>query len=78
MAAGTTAPTAIVWVGMTNESTHLGDAQGEWYYCFKHKTVETRDECHQMDRMGPYPTREDAENWRERVAARNKAWDEDE
>jgi len=28
--------------------------------------------------MGPYPTREDAENWRERVAARNEAWDEDE
>jgi hypothetical protein len=38
----------------------------------------TRDECHQMDRMGPYPTREDAENWRERVAARNEAWDKDE
>ncbi len=57
----------------------LGDARGEWYYCFKHKKVETLDDCHEMDRMGPYPTSQDAENWRERVAARNEAWgDEDE
>ena len=62
---------------MTDESTRLGDAKGDWYYCFKHKRVESRDECNQMDRMGPYPTREDAENWRQRVAERNKAWDED-
>jgi hypothetical protein len=60
---------------MTSEPTPLGDAHGEWYYCFKHKKVETRDECTEMDRMGPYPTREDAANWRERVAARNEAWD---
>lgn len=64
-------------MGMTDESNRLGDAKGDWYYCFKHKKVETRDECNQMDRMGPYPTREDAENWRERVAERNRAWDDD-
>ena len=68
---------AIAWVGMTDESTHLGDAQGEWYYCFKHKKVETCDECHKMDRMGPYSTVADVENWRERVAARNKAWEDE-
>jgi hypothetical protein len=28
--------------------------------------------------MGPYSTVADAENWRERVAARNKAWDDEE
>jgi hypothetical protein len=63
---------------MTEDSKRLGDAHGNWYYCFKHKKVETRDECNQMDRMGPYPTREDAENWRQQVAARNAAWDDDE
>ncbi len=63
---------------MTNDSMDLGDAQGQWYYCFKHKTVERHDECHQMDRMGPYPTREDAVNWRERVVARNEAWEDQE
>ncbi|MDR3649728.1 MAG: hypothetical protein P4L20_11595, partial [Acidimicrobiales bacterium] len=66
------------WVGMTDDSMRLGDAQGEWYYCFKHKKVERRDECRQMDRMGPYPTRDDAENWRERVVARNDAWEDEE
>jgi len=75
---GTAVPTALVWVDMTDESMHLGDAQGEWYYCFKHKKVEMRDECHELDRMGPYPTREDAEHWRARVAARNAAWEDEE
>ncbi|HVX22328.1 MAG TPA: hypothetical protein VHB02_13335 [Acidimicrobiales bacterium] len=60
---------------MTDESTHLGDARGEWYYCFKHQKVETRDECRRRDRMGPYPTREDAEHWRERVRERNEEAD---
>jgi len=63
---------------MKNEPTHFGDATGEWYYCFKHETVETHDECDHVDRMGPYPSREDAENWQELVAERNKAWEEEE
>ncbi len=64
---------------MTEDSKYLGDAQGDWYYCFKHKRVETRDSgCPPSDCIGPYPSREDAENWRERVVARNRAWDEDE
>jgi hypothetical protein len=62
---------------MSKESKRLGDATGEWYYCFKHQKVERRDDCNQMDRMGPYPTREDAENWRQRVAERNAAWGDD-
>ncbi len=51
--------------------------RGEWYYCFKHQKVERRDECPQRDRMGPYATPQDAENWAQRVAARNEAWQED-
>ncbi len=62
---------------MTDRPTSLGDASGEWYYCFKHAKVETRDECRQRDRMGPYPTREAAANWRERVTERNEAWEEE-
>jgi hypothetical protein len=62
---------------MAKDSQPLGDAKGDWYYCFKHNKVETRGECRQMDRMGPYPTREDAEHWRDRVAARNQAWGDD-
>ena len=62
---------------MTYQDEHLGDAQGEWYYCFKHQTVEHRDDCHEMDRMGPYPTPEDARDWRARVEERNREWDEE-
>jgi hypothetical protein len=28
--------------------------------------------------MGPYLTQEEAENWRERVAARNEKWENEE
>jgi hypothetical protein len=62
---------------MAKDSESLGDAKGEWYYCFKHKKVEKVGDCRQMDRMGPYPTKEDAEHWRDRVAARNQAWGDD-
>jgi len=63
---------------MSDPSASLGDPTGQWYYCFKHKKVETHDECHQRDRMSPYATREDAENWRERVVERNAEWDRQE
>ncbi len=63
---------------MTEESRRLGDARGEWYYCFKHDKVERREDCMQGDRMGPYPTAEDASNWRKRVDERNEEWGDDE
>jgi hypothetical protein len=62
---------------MSERSKRLGDATGDWYYCFKHGKVERRGECRQMDRMGPYQTAEDAEHWRDRVAARNREWGDD-
>jgi hypothetical protein len=63
---------------MNEKSKKLGDARGKWYYCFAHHKVETPNECDHMDRMGPYETPEDAMNWRERVSAGNKEWEEDE
>jgi hypothetical protein len=68
----------LIWIDVNSETKPLGDARGDWYYCFKHQKVEIRDECRRRDRMGPYPTAEDAANWRQRVAARNEAWEEDE
>lgn len=62
---------------MTDDPRPPGDARGEWYYCSKHDRAETLDECNQLDRMGPYPTRDDAEHWRELVARRNKSWDDE-
>lgn len=49
-----------------------------WYWCQKHGRVEAeREKCGSLDRLGPYPTREAAENWRETAAARNERWEEE-
>jgi hypothetical protein len=48
-----------------------------FYYCLKHSAVEEKDGCPASDRLGPYPTREDAEHALEKVAERNEAWDND-
>lgn len=48
---------------------------GRWYWCFKHSDVEGQAGCPAKDRMGPYASPEEAQNWRERVQARNETWD---
>lgn len=49
----------------------------EWYYCVDHGTVEPRLGCRVTERLGPYPTREQAANALATVERRNEAWDED-
>lgn len=47
-----------------------------WYWCQRHGRAEPEGEaCRALDRLGPYPTREAAENWRERAEARNEDWE---
>ncbi|HUG86215.1 MAG TPA: hypothetical protein VMM13_16745 [Euzebya sp.] len=49
-----------------------------WFWCQKHERVEAEGErCGALDRLGPYATREAAENWRETAAARNESWEEE-
>lgn len=48
-----------------------------WYYCLKHKAVEGKDGCRAKDRLGPYDTREEAEQALAIAAERTKEWDED-
>ncbi|CAA9393585.1 MAG: hypothetical protein AVDCRST_MAG75-1706 [uncultured Propionibacteriaceae bacterium] len=53
-------------------------ADGQWWYCILHKTVEPDDAtCKAVDRLGPYASRDDASHALERVAQRNDAWDND-
>ena len=54
-----------------------------WYYCLKHRTVETEGECKATDRLGPYPSPEAAagalESFKERenqLEAEDRAWAE--
>jgi len=48
-----------------------------FYYCLNHHAVEEKVGCRAADRLGPYPTREEAERALEKVKERNEAWDND-
>jgi len=48
----------------------------KFWYCVKHHAVEGADGCPPIDRLGPYPSREEAERALEKVAERNAAWEE--
>jgi hypothetical protein len=50
---------------------------GEWFYCLKHAKVEEGPDCPAKNRMGPYPTREQAEHAMRTAAERNLVWEND-
>ena len=47
----------------------------EFWYCLKHKQVEPQEGCAWADRLGPYPTEDEAARALEKVAERNAKWD---
>ena len=58
-------------------------ADGPWFWCMKHNTVEPKAGCAERHRLGPYETREEAERALQSVAERearlsaeDQAWDE--
>ena len=56
----------------------MSAGEGKWYWCLKHERVEEAEEaCRAEDRMGPYPSREAATHWKEKVDERNEKWDEE-
>jgi hypothetical protein len=54
----------------------MSDDQKYWF-CLKHHAVEEPDGCDNKDRLGPYPTSEEASRALEKVAERNREWDSD-
>jgi hypothetical protein len=52
----------------------MNDTQ-HWWYCLRHHTVEPDDGCPAKDRLGPFPTREQAAHALDKVAERNQQWD---
>ena len=50
---------------------------GHFWFCLKHHEVEPDAGCGPADRLGPYPTREEAEHALEKVQERNEEWDND-
>lgn len=52
-------------------------ADEEWYWCQRHQRAEPAAQaCRALDRLGPYASRQAAENWRETAEARNETWEE--
>ncbi len=52
-------------------------AEGQWYWCLKHRKVEPYGACKAEDRLGPYATPDEAAGALDQVKARNEAWDHD-
>lgn len=51
---------------------------GHFWFCLTHHRVEeSGSACGPADLLGPYPTREDAEQALDKVKERNEAWDND-
>ena len=49
----------------------------EYWWCLKHKQVESEDGCARKDRLGPYPTQAEAARALEKVEQRNEDWEGD-
>ena len=49
----------------------------KWYWCQEHERAEPRGEaCARDRRLGPYPSKQAAENWRELHEQREEHWQE--
>ena len=49
----------------------------EFWYCMNHHRVEPADGCASSQRLGPYPSQEEASRALEKVQERNEEWDKD-
>jgi hypothetical protein len=49
----------------------------KYWYCVKHRRVETEILCPPVDRLGPYDTEEEALRALQSAEERNEAWDND-
>lgn len=47
-----------------------------WYWCLDDDRAEPGEGCRGDRRLGPYESKDAAEHWRDRVAARNEESDE--
>lgn len=49
----------------------------EYWYCTKHHRVEWENLCRAMHRLGPYPSRQEAERALDTFESRNESWEQD-
>ena len=48
----------------------------DFYYCLTHHEVEQGQGCRALDRMGPYPSAQAAQDWQQSVADHNEDADD--
>ena len=53
----------------------MSDEEPKFYYCLRHHTVEGEVGCRATDRIGPFATREEAQNAPALIRKRNEDWD---
>jgi hypothetical protein len=51
------------------------DETHRWWFCVRHMTVEPEAGCQAKDRLGPYSSREEAEQALEIARRRNEEWE---
>lgn len=51
------------------------EPSGKFWFCLDHHRIETSEEIHGSNKLGPYPTEDAAAHALETVAERNKAYD---
>lgn len=47
----------------------------EWWWCLEHQRAEDAPDVPAARRLGPYPSREAAVDWKQRSEAREDRWD---
>jgi hypothetical protein len=64
------------WAGL-DAGRDAGGMADEWYWSLAEQRAVHRTEKGPADQvLGPYPSKDAAEHWRERVDQRNEAWDD--
>lgn len=49
----------------------------QWYWCFDHNRAEAEgQQCRAESRLGPYRTKQAAEDWKSTAEQRNEVWEE--
>jgi hypothetical protein len=55
----------------------MSDDNDQWWFCLKHNTVEPTEACANSERLGPYATRDEAQNALAIAAERTERWEHD-
>lgn len=55
----------------------MTSTEDPWFWCMHHAKAEQGPSagCAPDQRLGPYPSKDAAEHWKESVDARNESWD---